>query len=78
MRPIDIAVTEVGSQQALADQCGVSQALVSQWVSDATAIHIAHFQKIIDASVGKVTTEMLLADQLGRPARRRRLNRKSA
>jgi DNA-binding transcriptional regulator YdaS (Cro superfamily) len=75
-RPIAIAVEAAGGQQAIADECRVSQSLVSQWLNDTTAIHIQHFPGIAKASKGKTTVEALLEDQLARPARLERSDRK--
>lgn len=68
-RPIAIAVEEAGGQQPIADECGVSQALVSQWLNDRTAIDIRHFPGILKCANGRVTLEQLVDDQLARPAR---------
>lgn len=66
MRAIDRAVKKCETQAALAEKIGVTQALISQWVNGHTAIDIAHFQNISDATGGDVTPEELLADELSK------------
>jgi len=63
MTAIQRAVEEAGGQEALANAVGVSQGLVSQWVSGAP-VHTRHFRGIEKATRGAVTPHELLADEM--------------
>lgn len=70
---IERAIEKQGGQGQLADAIGVSQGLISQWVSGAP-IHPRHFSEIARATDGEVTPEQLLADEMQKYQRPKRRN----
>lgn len=63
--PIERAIAICDSQQGLADRIGVSQALISQWLSGAL-VHQRHFPGIVAATGGLVTAAELLEFELAK------------
>ena len=64
---IEAAIQIVGTQSKLAELCGVTQSLISQWVKGA-AVHCRHFPSIVSATGGKVSLERLLSDEIAKAA----------
>jgi DNA-binding transcriptional regulator YdaS (Cro superfamily) len=59
--PIERAIKLVSpsTQEQLASELGVTQALVSQWLNGVTAVHTRHYE-----GIGRVTKEQVTALQL--------------
>lgn len=69
---IESAIEIVGTQSKLAELCGVTQSLVSQWVNGAS-VHCRHFPSIVSATAGKVSLEQLLSDEIAKASAQNRV-----
>ncbi|MEH8044260.1 helix-turn-helix domain-containing protein [Gallibacterium anatis] len=56
------AVSVIGSQQLLAERCGVSQQTVSLWLKNGSKMDVKYIPLIIQATNGEVTARDLRPD----------------
>lgn len=56
------AVSAIGSQQLLAERCGVSQQTVSLWLKNGSKMDVKYIPLIIQATNGEVTARDLRPD----------------
>lgn len=66
--PIDRAIAAAGGQSALAKQLGISQAMVSHWLTGRKAITPERAKQIEDATGGLVKRHELRPDIFDAPA----------
>lgn len=63
MQALPRAIEICGGQKLLAEQIGVTQGRVSQWIAG-ELIPVKYFPRIVRATAGEVTAEQLLCDEL--------------